>query len=541
MTALYETSLEINAQPDAAALLNAIVRRAINLLGVKMGGLYLIDQNDNSLVLVAGVPADQVGMVLQSGEGLAGHVIQSGSPLVIADYSSWPDRTAFLEGAPLGRTLGVPLKLRGRIVGVLSVEDAEPGPFSEEDVRLVSLFADQAVIAIENRQLYEQTQRELLARRRVEEALRDSEQRYRTLIENQGEGICFVTENEDLTFTNPAANEIFGVAPASLEGHNLSEFVPPEEFAAILHEAGVRRTGQTSTYETRIIRADGQVRTLLVTARPRFDDAGAFLGAFSIFRDITERKQAEEELARMRASLERRNQQLTQILEAGNLLRMNLGLDAVLHEIVRGAHQALGYGIVVLNLLDEASQQMVVHSYAGLDEAGQQTLQGGVYDWEEEYRLLRAEFRLGHAYFIPHGTLDWQQELSGPMYVPNLPISSEPDAWHPDDALFIPIELRDGRIAGTLWLDAPQDGKRPTIESLRPLEVFVNQAAIAIENAYLFEAERQHRRELEAVYTASRHLTQSLELREVLDAILSSVMQPVPATSTRYFCTTESG
>jgi PAS domain S-box-containing protein len=535
MRALVETTLEINIQPDLATLLQAIVQRACDLLSAEMGGLYLINQDDSTLVLVASVPAEQVGMVLQRGEGLAGRVVQSGLPLFIADYSSWPDRAVPFYSTRLGRTLGVPLNLRENIIGVLSVEDAEPGQFTEEDVRLASLFADQAAIAIENRQLYEQSQRELLVRRQAEEALRRSEQRYRKLIENQGEGICFVDERENMTFANPAANEIFGMISGSLEGHNLSEFIPPEEFASILRETEIRRSGRTSTYETRIIRPDGELRALLVTARPRFDDTGTFLGTFSIFRDVTERKQAEEELARTRANLERSNRQLTQVLEAGNLLRMNLELDVVLHEIVASAHRALGYNMVVLNLLDEATQRMIVHSYAGLDQAGQEILAGGVYDWEEERRLLRDEFRLGCAYFVPSGALDWNHEISGPMYVPDLPISDRPDAWNPDDVLFIPIVLRDGRIAGTLWLDAPQDGNRPTIESLRPLEIFVNQAAIAIENAHLFEAERQRRRELEAVYSASWQLTQSLDPAVVLDAILNSVMQLVPATSVQLF------
>jgi GAF domain-containing protein len=104
----------------------------------------------------------------------------------------------------------VPLRVHGSIIGVLSVEDAESGVFSEEDLRLASLFADQAAIAIENRQLYEQAQRELQVRRQTEEALHHSEQRYRTLIENQGAGNCFVDVKENLTFVNPAANDLPG-------------------------------------------------------------------------------------------------------------------------------------------------------------------------------------------------------------------------------------------------------------------------------------------------------------------------------------------
>ena len=110
LTALYEISLEINAQPDVATLLGAIVRRAIDLLQAKMGGLYLVNEDDHSLVLVTSEPPEFSGTVLQSGEGVAGRVAQLGAPIVIADYSSWSDRSPSFEGTSLGRIVGVPLK-----------------------------------------------------------------------------------------------------------------------------------------------------------------------------------------------------------------------------------------------------------------------------------------------------------------------------------------------------------------------------------------------------------------------------------------------
>ncbi len=368
------------------------------------------------------------------------------------------------------------------------------------------------------------------------QALRDSEQRYRLLIENQGEGICFVDENEYLTFANPAANEIFGLSvDSSLVGHNLKEFTPPRDFEVIRHETEIRRTGQISAYEIRIIRADRQLRTLLVTARPRFGENSTFLGTFAVFRDITERKQAEEELSHTRAVLERRNEQLTQILEAGNALRATLDLDEVLHEIVQSAHRSLDFGMVVLNILDPASDKFQVHSFAGLGETGEHILKNAEYDRDEELRLMRPEFALGRAYFTPTGALQWTEDLTGPVYVPDLPRQSAPDDWDPDDALFIPIELRSGEIVGTIWLDAPVDGKRPTIDSLRPLEIFVNQAVIAIESARLFEAERQRRREVEALYQAGLNMTISLDLHIVLPAILHATLALVPTDGAHIF------
>jgi diguanylate cyclase (GGDEF)-like protein len=65
---------------------------------------------------------------------------------------------------------------------------------------------------------------------------------------------------------------------------------------AIREQTTHRRAGEKNVYEVEIIRPDGERRSLLVTATPRFDRAGQFLGAFGIFRDITDRKGAEEKL-----------------------------------------------------------------------------------------------------------------------------------------------------------------------------------------------------------------------------------------------------
>jgi signal transduction histidine kinase len=57
--------------------------------------------------------------------------------------------------------------------------------------------------------------------------------------------------------------------------------------------------------------------------------------------------------------------------------------------------------------------------------------------------------------------------------------------WHPDDLLYAPLRLADGRIVGVVSMDDPVDGRRPEKESLAPLELFLHQAAVAIENARL--------------------------------------------------------
>ncbi|MFN2220172.1 MAG: PAS domain S-box protein, partial [Anaerolineae bacterium] len=88
MAALYETSLEINAQPDLSTLLSAIVRRATELVEARQGSMYLLEEHASSLELVVlhNLPASYIGLRLKAGEGLAGRVVLAGEPMMIADY-----------------------------------------------------------------------------------------------------------------------------------------------------------------------------------------------------------------------------------------------------------------------------------------------------------------------------------------------------------------------------------------------------------------------------------------------------------------------
>jgi len=140
-----------------------------------MGGLYLVQPDGASLKLVVAhnLPGAYTGTILKFGEGVSGRVAQTGELLMVSDYQAWLEQAQIYAGSGFRRVLGVPLKVGDRVIGVINVtDDEQTGPFSEAEVRLVSLFADQAVIAMENARLLEQVQRELTERTRVEDALR---------------------------------------------------------------------------------------------------------------------------------------------------------------------------------------------------------------------------------------------------------------------------------------------------------------------------------------------------------------------------------
>lgn len=158
MEALYTTSLEINAQVNLAPLLQALVERAARLMNLPVAALYLLQPDETSLRLTYGYNLDPayLGTVLKINEGLAGRVAQNGQPLAVTNYSSWPGRAGVFEGSKFTRVLAVPLRAGGKIIGVINLSDDRlSGEWSVEEIRLASLFADQAAIAVQNARLLE--------------------------------------------------------------------------------------------------------------------------------------------------------------------------------------------------------------------------------------------------------------------------------------------------------------------------------------------------------------------------------------------------
>ncbi len=118
------------------------------------------------------------------------------------------------------------------------------------------------------------------------EELYRSEQNYRLLINNQGEGIGMVDPDDQFIFVNPKAEEIFGMPAGKLVGKTVFDFLSPENRKFIREQTDLRKQGEENSYELEIIRPDKQKRQILVTATPQYEE-GEFSGTFAVFRDIT--------------------------------------------------------------------------------------------------------------------------------------------------------------------------------------------------------------------------------------------------------------
>lgn len=225
---------------------------------------------------------------------------------------------------------------------------------------------------------------------------------------------------------------------------------------------------------------------LEIFAFPLRNAADEVIGVVEYVRDITERQEVEEKLRQANYNLERRSFQLSQILEISTSLRINLHLEQLLQEIVFSIRRSLGFETVILNLLDVKEQTVRMRACTGLDEVGRKLLEEAVYTPQEFARLTEERFRLGRCYFIPAGVHDWVQEYKGNANIQDAKPAGAADDWQSHDALIVPLEFDKGEVIGYLSLDNPASGKRPGLELLQVLSILSNQAAIAIQNAYLY-------------------------------------------------------
>jgi two-component system, NtrC family, sensor kinase len=134
--------------------------------------------------------------------------------------------------------------------------------------------------------------------------LRESEARYRDLINCVGEAIVIVDPSFRFLFANPAAGELLALPPEKLIGRTVLEFAPAEFHPRLKAEVARRQSGVHSTYEIDLMGADGRLRTVIITATPHLGGRDKVEGSLAIFRDISERKQAEKKLRLQTAVME---------------------------------------------------------------------------------------------------------------------------------------------------------------------------------------------------------------------------------------------
>ncbi len=302
---------------------------------------------------------------------------------------------------------------------------------------------------------------------KLEGKLRESENRFRTLVEQQGEGVGIVDPNEIFLVTNPAAEQIFGVKPGTLVGRNIGDFVEKDTFEKIRKETSNRQQGKRAAYEINIHRPDNEIRNVLVTATPWFDINNGFIGSFGVFRDMTEDR-------RIRTAEEEQRKLAEALMDITSALNSTLDLDKVLDLILENIGRVVPHDAANIMLVQD--EMIKVVKSRGYSKYGVKK--------EVETMEIQANSKP-----VLKSILDNHQ----PTIICD--VENEPLWAHSKSRAFIksylgvPILIR-GNVVGLINVDS-ETKNFYNDDYAKRLVAFANQAAIAIENARLYRQMQQ--------------------------------------------------
>jgi len=161
LAVLYDTTRELSTELELPKLLQAIMERSVMLAGASVGELAIYDPEKRELEVVVcyNLAQDFTGTHLALGEGAMGHAALTQQALIIEDYLTWDGRSSKYADVELHASIAAPLLASGRLVGAISMADANPSRrFTQDDVVMLNLFASQAAIVFENARLYKSAQ-----------------------------------------------------------------------------------------------------------------------------------------------------------------------------------------------------------------------------------------------------------------------------------------------------------------------------------------------------------------------------------------------
>ncbi|NLE76095.1 MAG: PAS domain S-box protein [Chloroflexi bacterium] len=452
MTALRRLAVKLSEPQPLACLLERIVREATHILGAMAGTLYLLDEERGDLELVVGhnLSPDIVGMRQRLGEGMAGQVAQTGQPLAIDDYAEWSRRWPPWQSLGVTVALGVPLQWAGRILGVIAAGHLEPHrPFSESDVWSLSLFAQQASVAVENARLME--------------SLRQEKRFSERLIETAPALVLILTLDGRIEWFNEACEGLTGYGKEEALGQNWFDLVvPPEVYPAQeALMARLRRGDIPAQYENAIRTRDGEVRHILWSSAGIEDQDGRVSHILALGQDLTLQRKAEAELLR-------RNIELEMLVQAGQEFFSGMDWEPTLWQVARRAQEFLKADSCILFLREPGGE--VLRPVAALGPDSEAVMQVTVRPGEGitghvahsgEPEMVNRAHRDPRALLVP-GTLP-----------------------EPESLLLAPLAAH-GETMGVLV--ASRLGRREFVrEDLRLVTGLATLAAGAIRNAHLYE------------------------------------------------------
>ncbi|MEN9935446.1 MAG: hypothetical protein RLZZ387_2025 [Chloroflexota bacterium] len=246
------------------------------------------------------------------------------------------------------------------------------------------------------------------------------------------------------------------------------------------------------------------------------------------------------EQRRQREMLQQRAGTLNEVLRIGQELRADRSLEDVLEQIAFSVAETARFRAVVFYLADEDTPaHLRLIAGAGLPLNDFSRLKRAPLESAAAELLTDRRFRVGRCSFVPADAL---RELALPLSLTAAGAEPEPrppHEWQHGDLMVVPLQSTQGQLVGLMLADEPYDRQRPTRRSVEPLEIFADQAAIAIENASLLRAARSQAEQMTALFRVSTATVSTLDLEELLERTYDEIVAYMGTPSFLYIASYE--
>jgi PAS domain S-box-containing protein len=281
--ALLDSMAALAGDLEIERVLQMVLQRAVQLLGVTGGEVAIVDEAAGELEILASsnIGKDSTGTRLKIGEGAMGKVAQTREPLIIPSYREWIGQSAKYDDIAVHSVMVAPLMIGERMVGVIAALHSDPKRiFNNEDLRLLNLFAPQVAVAIENARLFSNIQRE--------------QAYFASLVRESPVSIVALDKHGCITLCNPAFEELFGYSAAEVQNQELDPLITTEETRREAEAYTQQATDRAIHGVGRRVRKDRTLVDVEILAVPVVVK-GERVGLMALYHDVTELLKARQD------------------------------------------------------------------------------------------------------------------------------------------------------------------------------------------------------------------------------------------------------
>jgi PAS domain S-box-containing protein len=332
-------------------------------------------------------------------------------------------------------------------------------------------------------------------RKQAESALQAERDFAIQVMQTMGQGLTVTNREGRIEFVNAAYTNLLGYSPQEIINRTPFELTYPDDRPELERQRQLRRQGQTTSYESRLVHRDGSLVYVNINGVPRWQD-GKVGGAIAVVTDLTEQKKTEE---RQR----RQNEYLAALHQTAVALMNRLDLTDLLQTIITRAGTLVGTEHGYIYLVEPGEKELAVKIGVGYHHGREfpkvkpgEGMAGKV--WQNGQPLVVEDYST------------WEYRIS--------------DHNHNPIHAVVELPLKSGdQFIGVLGLAYLEKERRFGTEQLELLEGFARLASLALDNSRLYTSLQRRVSELTLVQQVAQVINSSLQLEKVFETVVNQI------------------